>query len=153
MHRVMELGEYIRRRRLSLHLTQKDISSALGYTPQALSKIEKGLSSLGLNLLIPLCNELKISITDLGNRNLSAEFKAEPYPPINEGAFFSNLRAARVSAGLSQKQEAPIVGVSKRTIITYEKREAMPNVDFIRRFADYYNLDIEKLLFVPLFEN
>ena len=153
MHRVMELGEFIRRRRLSLRLTQKDVSASLGYTPQALSKIEKGYSTLGLNLLIPLCNELQISVTDLASRNLSAEYKTVPYPPINEDAFFHNLRSARLHAGVSQKDEAVIVGVSKRTIITYEKRKATPSTEFLRRFSEYYGLDAERVLFDQLFDS
>ena len=58
-------GNRIRAARAKTGLTQKQLAERLGVTNTAVSKWERGLGMPDISLLLPLCSELGISLTDL----------------------------------------------------------------------------------------
>lgn len=58
-----------------------------------------------------------------------------------------NLRAARVNAGLTQKQAAEALGISKATIISYETKKTKPDIEMSQRLASLYGCTIDDIIF------
>lgn len=57
------------------------------------------------------------------------------------------LKAARVNAGLTQKEAAKALGISKSTLVSYEARRTTPNIEKGRQIANLYNMDTGDILF------
>lgn len=62
MSEQISVGKRIRERRLNLHITQEELSSALGVTPQHISFIEQDKGAPSLALLARLAEELGVSV-------------------------------------------------------------------------------------------
>lgn len=60
-----KIGKFIAENRKIKKLTQKELAEKLGVTDRSVSKWENGNCMPDMSLLIPLCNELDISINDL----------------------------------------------------------------------------------------
>lgn len=63
--------------------------------------------------------------------------------------FKITLAAARVNAGLSQKQAAKLLGVSNRTLCKWENGTAFPKADMIEKICDLYGVPYEFINFLP----
>lgn len=53
-----------------------------------------------------------------------------------------SLEAARVNAGLTQDEAAKKIGVSKKTIVNYEKGYSVPNWNVVMKMAEVYSVPI-----------
>ena len=62
-----KIGKFIAQIRKEKKLTQEDLATKLGITKNAVSKWERGISMMDMSLLIPVCDILDISITELLN--------------------------------------------------------------------------------------
>lgn len=58
-----------------------------------------------------------------------------------------SLRAARVNAGLTQKQAAELLGISESTLINYEKSKFPPKEPIIRKFEKLYGISYQEIDF------
>jgi transcriptional regulator with XRE-family HTH domain len=124
----MELREYLAARRKSLGLTQSEIARAIGYSETAISKIESGDSFPPISVLPVLADCLDLSLNDLLSMKENPERFIGTNPPYDWRVVSANLRAARLGHHLKQHEAAKIIGVDKRTLITYEKGDACPNL-------------------------
>ena len=61
-----------------------------------------------------------------------------------------SLAAARVNAGLTQDDVAKKMGVSKQTIINWEKGRIVPKIPEIKMLTDIYNIS-EEYIFLPCY--
>ena len=59
------------------------------------------------------------------------------------------IAAARVNAGLSQKQAASQLGVSNRTLCSWENGESFPNAVQIEKICELYGIPYDNLNFLP----
>lgn len=59
------------------------------------------------------------------------------------------LKAARVNAGLTQKEAARKLDISKGTLASYEMYRTIPNVDTAQKIADLYGLTVDGIIFLP----
>lgn len=59
--------------------------------------------------------------------------------------FYSNLKAARISAGISQVEMANRLGVAKSTYSMYESGKREPNIQTIRKIADILGVSVDYL--------
>lgn len=59
------------------------------------------------------------------------------------------LKAARVNAGLTQKEAAKRLNISKGTLASYELYRTIPNVDTAKKIADLYGLEVDGIIFLP----
>lgn len=57
-----------------------------------------------------------------------------------------SLAAARVNAGLKQEEVAEKMGVSKRTVINWEKGKVHPSAATVNMLSDIYKVPIDCLL-------
>ena len=55
------------------------------------------------------------------------------------------LKAARVNAGLTQKEAAKELGVSYQTLSRYEKNPKLVTVETILKMCDLYHTNLESL--------
>ena len=60
--------------------------------------------------------------------------------------FNENLRLARERKGFSQKDIAENIGVAKSTYSLYESGNREPNVQTIKKIADFLNVSADELL-------
>ena len=58
-----------------------------------------------------------------------------------------SMAAARVNAGLTQKQLAVICGVSETTVINWESGKSVPRVDMLPVLEDAYGISIDYVRF------
>ena len=63
--------------------------------------------------------------------------------------FQITLKAARVNAGLTQKQAAIALGVSNCTLVSWEKGISMPKANHIDAICDLYKVTYDMLIFLP----
>lgn len=59
------------------------------------------------------------------------------------------LAAARVNAGLTQKEAAALANVSKKTLSAYERGERLPKVDLIDTLCKNYGCTFDDIKFLP----
>lgn len=73
------IGKFIATLRKEKKLTQLELATKIGVTDRAISKWENGRGMPDLSLLVPLCNELDISINELlsGERLSKKEYQKE----------------------------------------------------------------------------
>ncbi len=60
------------------------------------------------------------------------------------------LRAARVNAGLTQKEVANKLEISNKTLSNWESGKAMPKVDKIDALCKLYGRTYDEIIFLPV---
>ena len=63
------------------------------------------------------------------------------------------LEAARVNAGLTQKQVCDAIGISMTTIWMWERGDRLPSVDKAIRLAELYKVPLECINFAKKVES
>ncbi len=58
----VSIGQRLRKKRKELKMTQKALAAAIGVTFQQLQKYETGQTNISINMLMKLCEELKVNI-------------------------------------------------------------------------------------------
>lgn len=59
------------------------------------------------------------------------------------------LEAARVNAGLSQKDAAKMLNISPDSLRFYEKYQKHPKIDLAYKMAELYKCTIGDIIFLP----
>lgn len=59
------------------------------------------------------------------------------------------LKAARVNKGLTQKDAAKLMGVSRNVISTWERQISFPDVLQVKRIEEVYGLQFQEIIFLP----
>jgi len=59
------------------------------------------------------------------------------------------LEAARVNAGLLQKEAAEKLGISNKTLGKWENYESFPGADMIPKICDLYGVTYDHINFLP----
>lgn len=57
-----------------------------------------------------------------------------------------HLKAARVNAGLSQVEVSERLGISKNTLISYEKYRSTPDIDTAQKMAALYGMSVDNII-------
>jgi len=65
----------------------------------------------------------------------------------NDGILKITPKAARVNAGLSQKQAAEMLGVSRSTLQNHENGRTKPSVPLANRMAQLYKCPFDCIFF------
>lgn len=55
--------------------------------------------------------------------------------------------AARVNAGYSQDEAAKMLGISKGTLVNYEKGRTVPSWEMVHRMGSVYKFPAENIIF------
>lgn len=59
------------------------------------------------------------------------------------------LKTARVDAELSLEEAAKELGITKNTLISYEKYRTIPDIRMGRKMAALYGKSVDDLIFLP----
>lgn len=59
------------------------------------------------------------------------------------------LKSARVNAGLTQEQAAPIIGIGLSTLKKWEKGETYPTPPYIDKMCELYGVNYDNINFKP----
>ena len=59
------------------------------------------------------------------------------------------LKAARVNADLTLEEAAKDLGITKNTLISYEKYRTIPDMEMGRAMASLYGATVDDLIFLP----
>lgn len=59
-----------------------------------------------------------------------------------------SLQAARINAGLTQKEAAKKLGISRECLRFYEKYKQSPRIDLAFKIAKLYNCNIGDIIFL-----
>lgn len=140
----LEIGKWIGGRRKKLGLTQSYVGSRLSYTPQAISLIEQGKSSMLISTLYPLAETLQCSPEDVleCSKEVEANYRVYEY---NSEQYSANLKKFRKAMHLKQIELAALLGISSRTLRTYEKDKATPTIEFIAAFLNVAKIKLTDL--------
>ncbi len=65
---------------------------------------------------------------------------------LNYTHFADNLRKIRKEKGLTQKELADLLGVSKRTIINYESQDSAPSDRILEKIVTTLDISLEEIL-------
>ena len=60
-----------------------------------------------------------------------------------------SLKSARVNAGYSQKCASSLLGVSTKTMGSWENGNTVPKADMIDKICQLYNVKYDNLIFLP----
>ena len=60
-----------------------------------------------------------------------------------------SLKAARINAGLSQKEAAKALGVSNKTLHRWENGDSFPKAHHIDAICDLYKVSYNDIKFIP----
>ncbi len=147
-------GEFIKKRRKDLSITQNTLAEELHCTPQAISKYEKGKSSIYLGMLGDICRILNVdlesflSLRDEKNNNFCEKYT------FSEKKFSDCLRFLREKQDLTQKKVSNDLDVSQQKLSKWETGSSLPDIRELQILADYYKLSVSELYFaLPKDEN
>lgn len=146
---MMDLGSFVAERRKELKLTQRDLSDALGYTPQAISRFEKKNGALPITILPTLASLLHCTIRDLFNRRVNEGVDVN-YAPIDVDLVRNNFVILRQNFSFSKKDEAAALGIAKNSISNYEEGKSILTTAVVEKVARFFGIDVEDFLLRPL---
>lgn len=113
------------------------------------SLIRRDSNRIDINLIVKIAHALGIATDELLNGSVDVEldFPHKDGPVVN--TFGSNLKFARTSLGLSQKEVAHIVGVANSTYSLYESGKREPNLLTFKKLAIALEVSSDWLLGLP----
>lgn len=139
------LGKFVERRRKALRLTQTELASYVGYSPQAFSKFESGRLSISLLVAPSLANALSLSLDDLfARREKETQIVNKPIDPQTVSVQLSFFRNAK---GIHQKDFASKIGASIRSLRSYELGDSVPSITIIDRLLGEYGIEASEILY------
>lgn len=95
---VVKIGAFIKSQRTELNLTQKELAEKIGCTDKAVSRWETGKGLPDMSFLLPLSNELNVSVNEL----LTGEKIIQEEKDLND---------AQKVAEIIEKTDEAIIGV------------------------------------------
>lgn len=60
-----------------------------------------------------------------------------------------SIKSARVNAGYSQKKASGILGVSNKTLSSWENGNTVPKADMVDKICQLYKVEYDNLIFLP----
>lgn len=136
---IRAFGRNLRQARTRVGLTQAQLSTAAPLDRAAISRLECGERSPDMPTLLRVCAALKTTPDELlrgvgraaGTRGTRNEVETSGA----QGRFGSNLRHARMRAGISQERLALDAKVDRAAISVYENGVRQPNLRTILKLA------------------
>lgn len=128
-------------------LTQKDVADLVHVDRVRITNWENGKREPNFENLSMLACIFDVSIDFLLSEYL--EISKEAYLKLKEekkNLFSVRLKELRLKKGLTQKELAKIIGVTKQTIINYEKGTTEPSFENLIKLADLFEVSLDCLL-------
>lgn len=135
-------GDFIKKERIKLGLSQKDLALKLSLSFQAISKYERGEVNIDISLIGKLSKIFHIDVESFikkeekWNNDLSINYE------FNEKRFAYSLKYLREKHMISQKDLAKEVNISQFRINKIENSTSLIRLDEFIKLANYFNIDI-----------
>ena len=144
---VIRFGQFIKKRRKELHLSQNDIAEALFVTVPTVSKWENDgrvpdvphFSALAKILKVDLESFLKCESKLNNNDDIENDFDIESF-----AKHFSYLRKFNNYTLTTLAKE---IGVTYQTISKWENKESAPNIYLMMKCAELFNVSLVELYY------
>ncbi len=59
------------------------------------------------------------------------------------------IKGARVNKGLTQSEVATKLGITKGTLVNYEKFRTIPDIKIAKEMSKLYDIAVDDLIFLP----
>ena len=131
----MDIGSFLAYRRKQLGLSFSDVGSAIGYTPQAIYRYEKGIVKIDLSLVDSFCKVLNLSAEAFFEMDTE---KITPYQneKFSQDAFCSLLQSElSKEPGIVSKIAAQL-SISPSRVEKWSSGDALPSVDYFVLMSD-----------------
>lgn len=127
-------------------LTQKQIASILNIKTNTYNQYEKGIREPKIEILKKLANYYNCSIDFVLGRNFVENEDKKTYNNYISALFSLKLKKLRIQNKITQEQLAKKLGVARTTITNYETGESKPDIETLKKIAEYFNCTIDDLL-------
>lgn len=141
----MNLGEFLKKRRLELNLSLANVGEAISYTPQAISRFEKGIVKVDICLLADLAKVLHCNVSSFFTLTLVE--KNDNFSEFDVLSFTKALHFYREKDLYTQASLADKLGISKAKMSKWEKGETLPSIDEFKKLCEVLDVDYETLYF------
>jgi transcriptional regulator with XRE-family HTH domain len=150
---TIEIGKYVKSKRIEMHLTQKELSEKLNISFQAVSKWETGTSLPDTAILLELSDVLEVTVDQILN---AGEFRKRMNKKINVEevikAIKSILRIKEVLGANNGIYKSMMAGLNDNHEVDFEellkipeKREVIIAKSCIQLIIDGYTLSEEDI--------
>ncbi len=150
---TIEIGKYIKDKRIEMHLTQKDLAHKLNISFQAVSKWETGNALPETSMLLPLCDVLEVTVDQILN---AGEFRKRFNKKINIEEVIevinSIIRMKEVLGSNNGIYKSMIRGLNndlrvdfEAALLNIEQREILVAQSCIQLIIDGYTLIDEEI--------
>lgn len=150
MNHSLDYGNFIRQRRKEIGVSQQFLSSALGCTPQAISKYENNKTNIYLGLLGTFARTLKVDVTSFLKCRSEKNNDLADTNDFNPKAFRESLLFLREKNHLSQKVFSEKIDIPVFRITRWESGKALPTLEEFCKIADFYSISYDELYFAIL---
>lgn len=140
------LGKFVFEKRRNANLTQEELGSRIGYSPQAISKFEDGLASLSILVLPTLASTLGFLLDDIVDEGKNQAITSSVTLSIPMLA--RQIKLTRISLKLSQAKFAKEMGLSTRTIRNYEAGASVPPISYLLDLYDNFGIVPSKIIYL-----
>lgn len=131
----------VKRRRLMLGMSCKELARAVGVHHTTIYLWEKGKAMPSIRVLPRLAEALHVSGTEL----LYPSDNGEPVTKLNERVV-QEIKRLRLFNGITQEEFAEKVGVAWTTVARWETGEVDPDVKYLPKFAEILGVSEQDLL-------
>ena len=149
----IEIGKYIKKKRIEMHLTQKDVADKLNMSFQAVSKWETGTTLPDTSILLDLSDILEVTVDQILN---AGEFRKKMNKKVDveavTNAVKSILKIKEVLGPNNGLYKSMIKGLNEGEDVDYEellripeKREVLIAKSCIQLIIDGYTLNDDEI--------
>ena len=131
----------IKRRRITLGMSCKELARAVDVHPTTVYHWEKGQAMPSFSVLPRLAEALHVSGTEL----IYPSDNGEPIVRLSENVV-QEIKRLRLSRKITQEEFAEQVGVTWSTVARWETGEVEPDVKYLPKFAEILGVSEEELL-------
>ncbi len=131
----------IKRRRLTLGMSCKELARAVDVHPTTVYHWEKGQALPSFSVLPRLAEALHVSGTEL----IYPSDNGEPIAKLSERVV-QEIKCLRLSRKITQEEFAEKVGVTWITVARWETGKVAPAIEYLPKFAEILGVSEEDLL-------
>ena len=141
--------DVIRELRIASGLTQQEFSDILGFSQQAVSKLENNTAEPDISTLIKIAQYFEVSVDELLGldppEQIRKPIQEAKNSIINDNEIANTLKSLRKEKHLTQKQLAAETGLSLSSIISYENGLRKPNSKAMVALESFFGVSGEFL--------
>ena len=148
---LIKIGQFIKKRRKELNLSQNDIAEALFVTVPTVSKWENNGRLPDISIFSSLAKILKVDLESFlkGESKLNNNYDIEN--EFNLDAFSKHFSYLRKLNNFTLTSLAKELDVTYQTISKWENKESAPNIYLMMKCAEIFNVPLVELYYGKAF--